>query len=138
MRRLIHTLDASGRFTPPRGELSIAVLDADTMGRVHADFLGDPAPTDVITFPGDALAASAGEICVCADVARDYVRASGGDFARELALYVVHGYLHLCGFDDTTAVASRRMRRAEAVALAVLDEAGSIPAFRWKRSASRR
>lgn len=101
------------------------------MAALHARFLGDPSPTDVITFPGDPLADTAGEICVCADVARDYAAAHGHEFARELALYLVHGYLHLAGEDDTTAGARRRMRAAEKVAMAVLDAADAWPRVRW-------
>lgn len=94
------------------------------MGRVHADFLQDPSPTDVITFEGDPTLGSAGEVCVCADVARDYADAHGSGFARELMLYVVHGYLHLAGCDDTRPELKRRMRAAERRAMAVLDQAG--------------
>lgn len=107
------------------------------MAGLHARFLDDPSPTDVITFPGDPLAGSAGEICVCADVARDYAAAHGHDFLKELALYLAHGYLHLAGLDDTTPGARRRMRTAERQALAVLTRAGAWPRARWLRSRRR-
>jgi probable rRNA maturation factor len=98
------------------------------MKELHAGFLDDPTPTDVITFQGDRLLGAAGEICVCADVARDYARIHRGDFASELSLYIVHGYLHLAGFDDTTAPKRRHMRQAERTAMAVLESsAGSAP-----------
>jgi len=100
------------------------VLDAAAMGRLHADFLDDPSPTDVITFEGDPALGSAGEVCVCADVARDYVAEHGGAFSRELALYFVHGYLHLAGYDDTRPALKRAMRAAERRAMAVLDDVG--------------
>ena len=100
------------------------------MGRVHADFLNDPAPTDVITFEGDAALGSAGEICVCADVARDYAALHGGRFSRELLLYLVHGYLHLAGYDDLQPAVKRRMRAAETRAMKLLHAAKAIPAFR--------
>lgn len=131
-RRAIHCLDTCGAFRVPAGELSLAILDAGAMGRVHAAFMGDPAPTDVITFEGDPLLGSAGEICACADVADDYARSHGGNFARELMLYLVHGYLHLAGFDDLRPELKRRMRAAERRALAVLDAAG-VPVERLAR-----
>lgn len=124
MRRAIHVLDASALFCVPLGELSLVVLDAAAMGRVHADFLDDPSPTDVITFDGDPAFGEAGEVCVCADVARDYAAGHGGTFSRELTLYLVHGYLHLAGFDDTRPALKRRMRAAERRAMAVLEAAG--------------
>ena len=106
------------------------------MGRVHADFLDDPSPTDVITFEGDRMMGSAGEICVCAEVARGYAGDHGGDFARELLLYFVHGYLHLAGYDDTTPAAKRRMRAGERQAMALLDAAGvdASAIAAWRRS----
>lgn len=125
----MHALDASTRFPAPAGELSIALLDAQAMGRLHEKFLDDPAPTDVITFDGDRDLDSAGEICVCADVARRYAREHRGDFSKEVTLYLVHGYLHLAGYDDTTGPARTRMRRAEKEALAVLAAAAAMPRF---------
>lgn len=111
----------------PGGELSLVVLDAPAMGRLHAGFLGDPSPTDVITFDGDPALGAAGEVCICADVARDYAAAHGGDFARELLLYFVHGYLHLAGLDDTAPALRRAMRSAERRAMTLLAHAG-LPA----------
>ncbi len=122
-------LDQSGHFSVPEGELSLVILGATAMGRLHASFLNDPSPTDVITFDGDPTLGAAGEVCVCADVAWDYVLAHGVDFARELTLYLVHGYLHLAGFDDTRPAVKRAMRAAEKRAMAVLDRAGAVPSF---------
>jgi probable rRNA maturation factor len=118
----------------PPGELSVVILDARAMGELHAEFLDDPSPTDVITFEGDPAAGLAGEICVCADVARDYARTHQTDFAAELALYIAHGYLHLAGFDDTTVPARRRMRRAEKIAMRILVSEHAMPHARWKHA----
>jgi probable rRNA maturation factor len=126
VQRLVHALDASGRFKVPVGELSIAILDATAMARVHADFLNDPTPTDVITFAGDPGLGSAGEICVCADVAWDYAREHGTELASELSLYIAHGYLHLAGYDDTTGSLRREMRRAEKTAMQVLHAEAAV------------
>jgi probable rRNA maturation factor len=102
VRRAIHALDASAQFRVPPGELSLVVLDAAAMGRVHADFLDDPSPTDVITFDGDPAFGEAGEVCVCADVARDYAAEHAGP----------------------RPALQRRMRAAERRAMALLDAAG--------------
>jgi probable rRNA maturation factor len=116
----------------PPGELSLVFLTDDALARIHADFMDDPTPTDVITFEGDQAAGLAGEICVSADTAAAYVRASGGDFAAELTLYLVHGWLHLAGYDDLWPDRKRRMRAAEKRALRVLTEHDAIPAFRLR------
>lgn len=128
---MIRCLDAANRFSCPPGELSIALLTTDAMSALHARFLGDASPTDVITFEGDESAGLAGEICVCSDVARKYAESRGQDFPAELTLYIAHGYLHLCGHDDVESAARRRMRTAERAAMQVVRTANAIPAFRW-------
>ena len=88
-----------------------------------------PRP-DVITFEGNAAAGLAGEICVSADTARAYARAHGRDFSAELTLYVVHGWLHLAGYDDLKPAKKRQMRAAEARAMRLLRAAKAVPKFR--------
>jgi len=125
----------SRRLLPPAcppGELSLVFVTDRGIARIHADFMDDPTATDVITFEGDPQAGLAGEICVSADTALAYARAHGRDFAEELTLYVVHGWLHLAGYDDLRPDRKRRMRAAEARALALLRAAGAIPAFRLR------
>ena len=82
--------------------IEITVLGARAMARVHRDFLGIPGPTDVITFPY-------GEILVCAPVAAERAREFGHDTTTELALYAIHGLLHLSGHDDITPAQEKRM-----------------------------
>lgn len=136
--RLIHTLDAGhaeiGLKAPavPAGELSLVFLTDAALAALHADFLDDPTTTDVITFEGSPALGIAGEICVSVDTARTYARAHCREFAEELALYVVHGWLHLAGHDDLQPTKKRAMRRAEARAMRVLQQAAALPAFRLK------
>ncbi len=116
----------------PPGELSVVFLTDADLARLHDDFLDDPSTTDVITFEGDPAAGVAGEICVSADTARAYARRHGRDFAAELTLYLVHGWLHLAGYDDLRPERKRRMRAAEARALRLLAAADAVPAFRLR------
>jgi probable rRNA maturation factor len=116
----------------PAGELSLVFLTDQALARLHADFLDDPTTTDVITFEGDAATGLAGEICVSADTAYTYAREHGRDFATELTLYVVHGWLHLAGYDDLRPAKKRRMRAAEARALKLLAAADAVPRFRLR------
>jgi len=60
-------------------ELSIVFLTDDELARLHAGFLADPSPTDVITFAGRPALGAAGEICVSADAAARYASAHGRD-----------------------------------------------------------
>jgi len=116
----------------PPGELSLVFLTDAALAHLHADFMDDPSTTDVITFEGDAAAGLAGEICVSADTARNYAREHGHDFATELTLYLVHGWLHLAGYDDLQPTKKRRMRAAEARALKLLSAHDAIPDFQLR------
>jgi probable rRNA maturation factor len=138
---VIHQLDANAtkilnlgpspaRLHPvPPGELSIAFLTDSALARLHALFLDDPSPTDVITFAGTPALGQAGEICVSADTARAFAAGHRRDFCEELTLYVVHGWLHLAGHDDRQPASKKRMRAAEARALALLRTRRMIPPF---------
>lgn len=89
------------------GEVEVAIVSPAAMSRVHAGFLGIEGPTDVITFPY-------GEILVCAAVAEENAARYGQPPDDELALYVIHGLLHLNGFDDLESAPARRMRARQA------------------------
>ena len=129
VRAALRELDRSGFFPCPAGELSLVFMDDAEIARLHEEFFGDPSPTDVITFEGDPAMNFAGEICVSADHALRYAEQHGVDFSRELTLYLVHGYLHLAGFDDTGPADRRRMRAAEKKSLALLESSGLLPLF---------
>ena len=130
---LIHFLDHRGGSTPPKGEISIAFLEDREMAALHKRYLGDPRPTDVLTFPGDGETDFAGEICLSVDQAAKVSAQRDTSFAHELALYLVHGWLHLCGFDDIQREDRRRMRAAENEILAHLAAAERIPRFTLRR-----
>ena len=130
--RVIHTLDqAAPRFNggPPPGELSLAFLTDEALAELHAEFLADPSTTDVITFAGEPAFGTAGEVCVSADTAERFAREHGLEFSRELTLYVIHGWLHLAGYDDLEPAKKRRMRAAEARAQELLEREGLAPRF---------
>ncbi len=113
------------------GAVSIVFVDDDEIRAVHREFFGEDSATDVVTFPmddgpagrGDCEGESAvddppggellGEIMVSVETARRESVARGIPFEREVALYAVHGVLHLLGYDDVDAGDRRRMRRAE-------------------------
>jgi len=123
---------------PAPGEISVVFLTDAALAALHGRFLGDPAPTDVITFPpsGRGLSGIAGEICVSADAAARQIRPSAGrkgDVSSELTLYLVHGWLHLTGHDDLEPAKKRAMRRAEARAMRFLRDKGLVPRFAFDR-----
>jgi probable rRNA maturation factor len=115
IRHLAHAalplcLAESGPLPPGLGaleEVSISIVSPTTMSRVHVDFLGIEGPTDVITFPY-------GEILVCAEIAAENAARYDVSLDDELALYVIHGLLHLNGYDDLSAGPARQMRARQA------------------------
>jgi len=130
--RVIATLDAhAADFSGgcPLGELSLVFLTDEALAKLHADFMADPTTTDVITFEGDAAVGFAGEICVSVDTSADFAKKHRRDFSEELTLYLVHGWLHLAGYDDLEPAKKRVMRRAESRAIRLLAENDCLPAF---------
>jgi probable rRNA maturation factor len=130
--RVIQILDthaADFRGGCPPGELSLVLLTDSALAKLHADFLDDPTTTDVITFEGDATFGLAGEICVSVDTARAYARKHKRDFREEMTLYLVHGWLHLAGYDDLVPTKKRLMRAAEKRAMRFLQEEKAVPVF---------
>jgi probable rRNA maturation factor len=101
---------------PPLRELSLALVGDRRMSELHVQFMDVAGPTDVLTFPLDADArgrVTAGEVVVCVPEARRRARREGTDWRAEALLYALHGLLHLCGHDDRTDRAYRRMHKTE-------------------------
>jgi probable rRNA maturation factor len=100
-------------------ELEINLVGLRTMARVNWDFLQHEGPTDVITFDhrdSDAPAGNHqiyGELFICLDVAAGQAREFGTTWQSELVRYVVHGVLHLLGYDDLEPELRRTMKREE-------------------------
>lgn len=100
-------LSADGRFALRQfEEVAIALVSDATMARLHYQFMGESGPTDVLTFDH-------GEIVISAETAA----ANSARFRLateiEIALYTIHGLLHLNGFDDRTVREAAQMRRAQ-------------------------
>lgn len=105
-------------------EISLVLTDDAEIHRINLDFLGHDYATDVISFllnddePTIARSPDGprieGELIISVETAERAARERDGDFASELVLYVVHGLLHLCGYDDQTELDRAKMRRREA------------------------
>lgn len=74
-------------------EIEVSVVSDSEIAVVHGQFLQDPTPTDVITFHH-------GEILISVETAARQGLEHGLDWQQELALYLIHGLLHLAGWDD--------------------------------------
>jgi probable rRNA maturation factor len=104
-------------------KIGLAFVDRAHIHRLNKQFLDHDEPTDVITFPYSSPKAAKleGEIVIGYDVAEEYAADRGHEVAIELLLYVIHGCLHLCGYDDTTAKAAKLMRKKEREYLAKIN-----------------
>ena len=133
LRKFIDLLDAKlpNEYKAPQGTFSIAIFNDKDLAKIHADFLNKPSETDVITFEGDADDDFAGEVCVSAERALKCANQYNTTPSRELCLYVAHGYLHLAGVDDIAPEDAVIMRKAEALALEILDNNFRKPIFKY-------
>ncbi len=94
----------------------LLLTDDREIAELHARFLGDPTPTDVISFELDGAA----ELVVSVETARRTAKELGHAVRAEVALFVVHGILHVCGFDDIDRRDRARMRAAERAVMRTL------------------
>jgi len=94
--------------------ISVAVVDDATIARLHGKFLGDPTPTDVLTFVLEqSPQALEGEIVLSAETACANAIRYRCSTEEELLRYAIHGALHLAGYDDATPRQRAAMRKRE-------------------------
>jgi rRNA maturation RNase YbeY len=96
-------------------ELGILLVGSKIMAQVNQDFLGHEGSTDVITFDhrDNAQGPLFGELYICAAVAVEQAARFKTSWQEELARYVIHGVLHLLGYDDLSPEPRRVMKRKE-------------------------
>jgi probable rRNA maturation factor len=105
------------------GELTVLFVDEQTISDLHEVHMGDAAPTDVLSFPLDAVSAIEasiddvpvllGDVVVCPAVAMRNAPDHAGTITDELALLVVHGTLHILGHDHADHEQERKMQSRE-------------------------
>src|SRR5437764_12245277 len=96
-------------------EISLAFVDNPTIHRLNLRYLNHDEPTDVLSFPLSSPKAKklVGELVIGAEVAQAQAAERGHGVGAELALYVIHGLLHLCGYDDGSDRGAAEMRQRE-------------------------
>lgn len=93
-------------------EVGVVLVDEAAIEQLHVQWMDEPGPTDVLSFPMDELrpgradaptpAGLLGDIVICPQVAQVQAEAAGHDTAQELRVLLTHGMLHLLGFDHAT------------------------------------
>lgn len=89
------------RTAGPMGSAGVAFVDDRVMTEFHDRFMSDPSTTDVLSFPDDASEEYWGDVVVCTDQARRQAQELRHPYELELAILVLHGLLHLRGYDHT-------------------------------------
>ena len=112
-RRALTAVGRRGR------EVHVSVVDDREIRRLHGRYLGRRRATDVIAFnlEGPAFSPLLGEVVISADTAARQSRQVGVPVALEMDLLLVHGLLHLAGWDDHSRSEARRMHERERVIL---------------------
>ena len=103
----------------PQADLSIIFVDEDSITELNKRWMDETGPTDVLSFPmdelrpGDDSEVSAdsllGDIVICPQVAATQAVSAGKPVAEEIQLLLVHGFLHLLGFDHAEPAEHQRM-----------------------------
>mgnify|MGYP001202896815 FL=1 len=111
----------------PNGELNLIFVDEGKMSELNSTHMGKKGPTDVLAFPIDAVDQTdadtpqlLGDVIICPAIARQNAETQDKDFEEEIALLVLHGILHILGYDHAYSDDSLIMKRREKQLLADL------------------
>ncbi|AWT59419.1 MAG: Endoribonuclease YbeY [Candidatus Moanabacter tarae] len=132
VKELFAFLEKQSEFQVPSGTLSIAFLKDQEHTRIHQEYMDNSSSTDVITFPGDPDMGLSGEICVSVDFAEKSAQFHKKSFDEEITLYLLHGWLHLSGFDDRGEAASKKMSQIQNKVFSRIQNARLVPKFHLK------
>jgi probable rRNA maturation factor len=113
VRNLVATLLA--KICPTEFHIGVLVVGDLEMTRLNEGFLKHAGTTDVLAFdysPGEGEVLE-GEVIVCMDEARRQAQRYGTTWHKEITRYIIHGLLHLHGYDDSNPAARLRMKDAE-------------------------
>jgi probable rRNA maturation factor len=117
-------------------ELAIVLVDEAAMEQLHLQWMGEPGPTDVLSFPMDELRPGRdgetsaegilGDIVLCPTVAAAQAETAGHSLMAELSMLTIHGLLHLLGYDHAEPDEEKEMFGLQADILQKYsDQAGS-------------
>ncbi|HEX7288675.1 MAG TPA: rRNA maturation RNase YbeY [Candidatus Angelobacter sp.] len=121
------------KLTGVQGEVAVLIAGRKRIQELNRRFRRKNAPTDVLSFPrNNGQGGAGGDIAICAEICRDNARRFGHSAAQELKVLLLHGMLHLAGYDHETD--EGQMARKEATLRARL----KLPATLIGRASIRR
>ena len=110
------------RLVPVPGLVNVLVTSSSEMKSLNNRFLGKDAATDVLSFPANGLNGLAGEIAISLEIAKENARQLGHSISDEIKILIVHGMLHLSGYDhenDHGEMCREEQRLREALKLPI-------------------
>ncbi len=122
LKRLV-TYAFTVMYVHAHAELAIVLVDETAMEQLHVQWMDEPGPTDVLSFPMDELRPGnedsptppglLGDIIICPQVAEVQAEAAGHSLLDEVLLLTAHGLLHLLGFDHAEPADEKEMFRVQ-------------------------
>jgi probable rRNA maturation factor len=116
----------------PLADVAIVIVDETAMEQLHLQWMGEPGPTDVLSFPMDELRPGRdgetsaegilGDIVLCPTVAATQAEAAGHSLTAEMSMLSIHGLLHLLGFDHAEPEEEKEMFGLQAEILRAFSE----------------
>lgn len=113
-------------------ELTLVISDDSLLQQYNQKYLGIDAPTDVLSFPAkytdpDTFAHYLGDILISLPHAQQQAKSGGQSLEEELQLLVVHGVLHLLGYDHANIEDAKQMQVAQDAIMFLLGSKNSPP-----------
>ncbi len=116
---------------PQQGSINLIVIDEEEMARMNQQFRGKEGPTDILTFsyrgksglemPGSPDLV-VGEIYLCLEKIQSYAKESGKTYKKQLEYIIIHGLVHLMGYDHATDADWREMEKVEKKIQSLLEQ----------------
>ena len=115
LTRAAQVTEVAARLPDDSCAVAVRITSDEEMAKLNRDYAGDDHPTDVLSFAGEG--GHIGDIAISWPAAARQAKAFGHDTDTELGLLVVHGFLHLLGWDHATAAERKEMNRLTRAAL---------------------
>lgn len=107
--------------SPKLGELSIALVSDADIQTLNRDYRNKDKPTNVLSFPDDGPAPLLGDVVLALETVKREAEEKSAPLAHHVTHLIIHGFLHLQGYDHQTEKAAAEMEALEIAALAALN-----------------
>ena len=107
--------------TPKLGELSLAFINDAEIQTLNCDYRGKDTPTNVLSFPDNGPAPLLGDIVLAFETIQREAAEKSVSLHHHLSHLIIHGFLHLQGYDHETEAEAIQMEALEIKALAALN-----------------